>query len=162
MSEKRLGEALRIVIGIIGDAANYSGHRSQIEHQLSKARSLTMPEVAETDYSVTTNKPDAGAPAHSDPNTIEQASFATALGWLRVGRRVSRKGWNGKGMWLYLVGPGRYPPQTAVAKAHFSDLVPYRPYIAMKTAQGDVVPWVASQSDLLEDDWVVEPERDVG
>ena len=33
--------------------------------------------------------------------------------------------------------------------------VAYRPYLALKTVQGDVVPWLASQSDLLSDDWRV-------
>lgn len=80
--------------------------------------------------------------------------FGEALHKLRAGKAVARTGWNGKGMFLYLVGPGDYPPATDVAKTAFDGgLVPYRPYLAMKTAQGDVVPWVASQSDLLASDW---------
>jgi hypothetical protein len=35
------------------------------------------------------------------------------------------------------------------------DMVPYRDYIAMKTAQNDVVPWVASQTDVLAEDWEI-------
>lgn len=83
--------------------------------------------------------------------------FGDAVRELKAGRRVARAGWNGKGMWLYYVPAASYKAQTDAAKAHFGDTVPYRAYIAMVTAQGDVVPWLASQSDVLEDDWVVLP-----
>lgn len=81
-------------------------------------------------------------------------SFSAALVALKAGRRVSRAGWNGKGMWLYLVPANAYPAQTRAARAQFGDMVPYRAYIAMVTVDNDVVPWVASQSDVLSDDWV--------
>jgi hypothetical protein len=80
-----------------------------------------------------------------------------ALVALRNGRAVQRAGWNGKGMFIYLVGPGRYAATTApgmmIATEQADGLVPYGPYVAMKTAQGDVVPWLASQTDLLAQDW---------
>lgn len=82
-------------------------------------------------------------------------SFGDALIALKVGKKVAREGWNGKGMWLYLVPGNSYRAQTDAAKAHFGDSVPYRPYIAMKTVDNEVVPWVASQSDLLVNDWVL-------
>jgi len=81
--------------------------------------------------------------------------FGSALSALKAGRRVTRAGWNGKGMWLYLVPANSYPAQTDAAKAEFGEMVPYRAYIAMKTAQGDVVPWLASQSDVLDEDWEI-------
>jgi hypothetical protein len=87
---------------------------------------------------------------------MKRLDFSQALSMLKARQPVARAGWNGKGMFVYLVGPGNYPPATDVAKAAFNGgLVPYRPYLAMKTAQGDVVPWVASQSDLLADDWFI-------
>ncbi|MES5883182.1 MW1434 family type I TA system toxin [Bacillus cereus group sp. MG21] len=71
-------------------------------------------------------------------------------------RRIARKGWNGKGMYLYHVPANEYPPTTPMAKKEFGGKnVPYGAYIAMKTAQGNVVPWLASQTDLLADDWVI-------
>jgi hypothetical protein len=83
--------------------------------------------------------------------------FSEAIRLLKAGVAVTREGWNGKGMFIYLVGEGRYPAGTptgkAIAAGQPDNLVPYRPYIAMKTAQGDVVPWVASQSDVLAEDW---------
>lgn len=82
--------------------------------------------------------------------------FGEALLALKDGRRVMRNGWNGKGMFVYLVGPGNYPPSTDVAKEYFKgERVPYKPYIAMKTVDEDVVPWLASQTDLLAEDWMV-------
>ena len=82
-------------------------------------------------------------------------NFGDAVAALKNGHKVARANWNGKGMWLYLVPAASYPAQTDAAKAHFGAVVPYRAYIAMVTAQGDVVPWLASQSDVLEEDWVL-------
>lgn len=52
---------------------------------------------------------------------------------------------------------GAYSPRTEVAKSlvNKNGLVEYGAYIAMKTAQGNVVPWLASQTDLLAEDWCV-------
>lgn len=80
-------------------------------------------------------------------------TFGDALERLKDGARVTRDGWNGKGMWIYYVPGGDYATQTPAARSAFGATAPYRPYIAMLTAQGDVVPWVASQSDLLAEDW---------
>lgn len=84
-------------------------------------------------------------------------NFGVALSLLKAGKRVCRAGWNGKGMYIYLVGAGRYLPSTPagdfIAGGNPDGLVPYRPYLAMKTVDDDVVPWVASQTDLLAEDW---------
>jgi len=82
--------------------------------------------------------------------------FGTALIALKEGKSVSRTGWNGKGMFLYYVPAAEYPAMTEIAKAAFpSGMVPYGAYIAMKTAQENVVPWLASQTDVLAEDWQV-------
>lgn len=85
----------------------------------------------------------------------ENMHFEDALYMLKGGQRISRAGWNGKGMFIYLVPADTYPARTKVAAEHFGPMVPYRAYIAMKTVDNEVVPWVASQSDLLADDWRV-------
>ena len=83
------------------------------------------------------------------------------IGWavkeMQNGEKVQRAGWNGKGMFLYYVPPGEYPARTGVAKAEWGEdaLVPYQAYIAMKTVQGTVVPWLCSQTDLLAMDWEI-------
>lgn len=78
---------------------------------------------------------------------------------MRSGLRVSREGWNGKGMFLYHVPANRYVPTTdagrEIAECEHDGLVPYGAYIAMKTAQNNVVPWMASQTDVLAEDWQV-------
>jgi hypothetical protein len=69
-------------------------------------------------------------------------NFGKALEALRAGSQVSRAGWNGKGMWLALQVPDAHSKMTL-------------PYIYMRTAQGDLVPWLASQTDMLAEDWEV-------
>ncbi len=96
-------------------------------------------------------------------------SFGHAIVALEAGYKVSREGWNGKGMFLYYVPANSYPAQTDAAKDYWADrqppkssdaqgeeapiMVPYGAYIAMKTAQENVVPWLASQTDVLAKDW---------
>lgn len=81
--------------------------------------------------------------------------FGTALLYLRDGKRVSREGWNGKGMFIYLVPAASYPAQRGAAKAWAGEdaMIPYGEYLAMKTVDGTVVPWLASQTDILAGDW---------
>jgi hypothetical protein len=67
-------------------------------------------------------------------------TFGAAIEVLKAGERVTRRGWNGKDMWLALQVPDEHSKMTL-------------PYIYMKTAQGDLVPWLASQSDMLSEDW---------
>ena len=68
-------------------------------------------------------------------------SFGQAIEALKQGRKVARAGWNGKGMHLELQRPDAHSKMTL-------------PYIYMYTAQGDNVPWLASQTDMLSEDWV--------
>lgn len=83
-------------------------------------------------------------------------NFGLAIEAAKKGKKIAREGWNGKGMFLYHVPAAAYPPSTEVAKAAFNgENVPYGAYIAMKTAQGNVVPWLASQTDILADDWYI-------
>lgn len=83
--------------------------------------------------------------------------FGDALRALKAGKRVSRTGWNGAGMFAYLVPAASYPVQTGAAKAHFGDgaMVPYRAYLALKTTRGDVATWAPSCSDVLANDWII-------
>ena len=83
-------------------------------------------------------------------------NFGLAIEAAKKGKKIARRGWNGKGMFLYHVPAATYPPATDVAKKAFGgEDVPYGAYIAMKTAQGNVVPWLASQTDMLADDWYI-------
>ena len=82
-------------------------------------------------------------------------NFGQAVELMKIGAKVARTGWNGKGMFLYHVPANSYPAQTEVAKKAFGEMVEYGAYIAMKTAQGNVVPWLASQTDVLAEDWEI-------
>lgn len=71
------------------------------------------------------------------------------------GLRAARQGWNGKGMFIFLV-PGstftvnREPLLSILGEG---TVVNYHGHIDMKTADGMIVPWLASQTDILADDW---------
>lgn len=84
-------------------------------------------------------------------------TFGLAIEALKLGKKVARAGWNGAGQFVYLVPANSYPAQTGVAKQFFGDgaMVPYRAYLALKTAQGDVATWAPSCSDALADDWLI-------
>ena len=69
-------------------------------------------------------------------------TFGWALEQLWSGMKVRRSGWNGKGMWLALQKPDANSKMTL-------------PYIYMSTVTGDLVPWLASQTDMLADDWEI-------
>jgi hypothetical protein len=74
--------------------------------------------------------------------------FGYALVNLKAGKRVARKGWNGKGLWLELQRPDTFSKMTL-------------PYVYLNYPEdadntpGARVPWLASQTDMLCEDWVV-------
>lgn len=78
------------------------------------------------------------------------SDFGSALAALKGGARVFRAGWNGKGMWLRIPGPYTVRSGPGV-KGIYTSL----PFIEMRTAQGQFVPWLASQTDLLAEDWII-------
>lgn len=76
-------------------------------------------------------------------------TFGLALEAMKRGAKVARAGWNGKGMWLLLVNNwngqiGTMPPNYGLL-----------PWIGMKTADDKFVPWLASQTDMLANDWSI-------
>lgn len=83
--------------------------------------------------------------------------FSTALDHIKAGRRCYREGWNGKGMFVFLVPGSRFEVSRPPLLGIYPEGTPidYRSHIDMKTADGSIVPWVASQTDLLANDWHV-------
>lgn len=73
---------------------------------------------------------------------LTQLDFGQALFHLKQERKVTRAGWNGKGMWLALQVPDAHSKMSL-------------PYIYMKTVDDKLVPWLASQTDVLAEDWEV-------
>jgi hypothetical protein len=92
---------------------------------------------------------------------MKKVSFGEALEALKQGKKVCREGWNGKGMYLWLL------PASTVKKEWVKDPallevfegkeeLPMLGSIRMKTATGEVLTgWLASQTDMLSEDWMV-------
>ena len=79
----------------------------------------------------------------------EVMSFSHALVELKMGMRVRRQNWNGQSMWIIMQKPDENSKMTL-------------PYIYIEYPEGHPaypegsrVPWLASQTDLLSDDWVL-------
>ena len=87
----------------------------------------------------------------------ENLDFGEAIKALKAGKKVQRKGWNGKGMFLFLVAGSTFkvdrPPLMGIYPKGTE--VQYCPHIDMKTADDKVVPWLASQTDVLAEDWEI-------
>lgn len=94
--------------------------------------------------------------------TADEITFGDAVLMLKLGKKVARKGWNGKGMWLVLV-PG-------TKEVNFTEGSPYMkaglthgeilPHIDMYTTNSDgrramLCGWLASQTDILSNDWTI-------
>ena len=69
-------------------------------------------------------------------------NFGQAIEAIKMGSKVARDGWNGKGMWIALQVPDQHSKMQ-------------QPYIYMCPVSKELVPWVASQSDMLADDWLI-------
>ncbi len=84
-------------------------------------------------------------------------NFSEALHDIKTGYRLARAGWNGKGMFIFLVPGSTFEVNRAPLMGIFPEgtRVEYHAHIDMKTAQGYIVPWLASQADLLAEDWTV-------
>lgn len=90
----------------------------------------------------------------------ELFAFEWALQQLRMGKKVSRRGWNGKGMYVVLQKgyPEGIPINENTANATGlprGQICKFLPYLMLKTADSlpTFVPWLASQTDLLSSDW---------
>ena len=73
---------------------------------------------------------------------MEEHDFGWALKMLKAGKRLTRSGWNGKGMYLELQVPDENSKMGL-------------PYIYMSTVEKKFVPWLASQTDMLADNWEI-------
>ena len=71
---------------------------------------------------------------------VSPGNIGWAVEWMRSGHKVTRPGWNGQGMWLEIQNPDEHSKMT-------------ESYVYMHTAQGGLVPWLCSQTDLLATDW---------
>lgn len=84
--------------------------------------------------------------------------FGTAIAFMRRGIRVQRAGWNGKGMWLRYVD--LYNDKEFSLREAPEARGTWLPFIAMKTVDNGLVPWLASQTDILATDWSALDDED--
>lgn len=85
-------------------------------------------------------------------------TFGLAVEALKLGKKVARAGWNGKGMWLSYVSGGAYDVGCAAVgfDPYKPETAPKKlPWIGMRTADNWYVPWLASQTDVLAEDWMI-------
>lgn len=112
---------------------------------------------------------------------IENQNFGQALEAVKQGKLVTREGWNGKGMFVFMRPADELPisfvvekikslPQSVksyyykacvdengtVLEAKENDVVKFTAYLCMKAADGTIVNgWLASQTDMLAEDWCI-------
>lgn len=81
--------------------------------------------------------------------------FSQALEYILGGEKVEREGWNGKGMFIFLVPGSTFKVNRPPLLGIYPDgtEINYHAHIDIRTADGQIVPWVASQTDILADDW---------
>ena len=83
-------------------------------------------------------------------------NFGEAIKALKEGKRVARAGWNGKGMFLYLINGREFQNAFKYGYGEYEHEPTITSSIAMKTAQNTiVVGWLASQTDMLAEDWEI-------
>lgn len=84
------------------------------------------------------------------PGLNQKLSFGDAIAALKAGSKVCRAGWNGKGVYVFLVEADEWTFTNGV-----NDNLPLLPFIALVTADKTQVPWLASQTDILAEDWKI-------
>ncbi len=88
---------------------------------------------------------------------VEGMSFGVALNALKLGSKVARSGWNGKNMFIFLVPGSEFKVNRAPLLGIYpvGTEVSYHSHVDMKTADGQIVPWICSQTDMLAEDWEI-------
>lgn len=84
-------------------------------------------------------------------------NFGQAIEAMKEGKLVARSGWNGKGMFIFLVPGSTFTVNRAPLLGIFPEgtVINYRSHIDMYDAEGMVVPWLSSQTDVQAEDWEV-------
>lgn len=78
-------------------------------------------------------------------------NFSQALDLIKQGRKAWRTGWNGRDMYIRLVNADLSMSIRLVEEIDMECL----PFIVMRTADKKIVPWLASQTDILGEDWEI-------
>lgn len=147
------------------------GYAKWMPYQVAQATQSTEPQNESSTTSTSETAPVAPAVAATPESSDASASpipastipeptgynldFGGALAALRDGKTAARAGWSGKAF-VYLVPAASYPAQTGAAKSHFGEgaLVPYKAYLAIKQADGEVCVFVPGMDSILAEDWL--------
>jgi hypothetical protein len=86
---------------------------------------------------------------------LTDLSFSAALYHAKRGARITRAGWNGKDMFVFLVPGSTFLVNRAPLLGIYPEgtEIRYHGHLDLKTADGMVVPWTISQTDVLAEDW---------
>lgn len=84
-------------------------------------------------------------------------NFSQALDLIKAGSRLTRTGWNGKNMFVFMVNGSNFTVSRPPLLGIFVEGTPidYRPHIDMKYADGTIGVWLASHGDMFAEDWQV-------
>ena len=89
-------------------------------------------------------------------------TFGMAIEQMKRGAKVARKGWNGKGMYIWVMPGSTIKNCQNMTDPHLAEIdktegeIRFLGSVRMRTATGDVLTgWLASQTDMLSEDWVV-------
>jgi uncharacterized protein DUF2829 len=84
-------------------------------------------------------------------------SFGWAIEAVKAGKKVCRVGWNGSKMFIFLVPGSIFKVNRAPLLGIYEEgtEIKYHAHVDMKNSQGEIVPWTASQDDMLFEDWVL-------
>ena len=87
----------------------------------------------------------------------QSLTFGDALHYLKLGAKVARTGWNGKGMFVFLVNGSTFNVSRAPLLGIFPEgtEINYRPHIDIKNVDGSISTWVPSIGDVMAEDWAV-------
>ena len=122
-----------------------------------------IPEGAEVEEGYRVIYPD-GYESWSPKDVFEEAyrpihgmNFGLAIEAAKKGQRITRRGWNGKGQYVFLADDVEFHADADISEFHGSlEGVAVSPVLVLRTAQGTLQPgWLASQSDMLAEDWEV-------
>ncbi|WP_276914098.1 DUF2829 domain-containing protein [Aneurinibacillus aneurinilyticus] len=82
-------------------------------------------------------------------------NFGQAIEALKQGKQVAREGWNGKGMFLYLIRGNELAAALKYGFGEYHGEPTFTDLVVMKTTDNKLAGWLASQTDMLAEDWVI-------
>ena len=96
----------------------------------------------------------------SEPGMDQALNYGDALHYLKLGKKVARTGWNGKGMFVFLVQGSVFKVSRAPLLGIYPEgtTIDYRAHTDIRNADGTIATWVPSQGDHLANDWMVLPD----